>query len=212
MQKTVSTARRRSRFQWRAFTANLLLIATLIEIVSGIYLYTPGYIASVINFNFLGMDFHQWAIWHTVFGFVFLIVAVAHIVYNWKPIVTYLKGKAKKAISYRREFFWSTLIVLFFTVTSIANWPPSGPIWDYRYTLREYWVAWGFTHTTVEDLAKNRNVPIEKALKRLEKYGIEATPESNLSELSKKFGYRPYDIYLIVRGRKPQHPPAGASQ
>ena len=208
----LAAKRRRTRFSWRAFAVGLLFISTLVEIVSGVYLYTPGYIANVIEFNFLWLTFRQWAILHTVFGLVFLVVAVWHIVYNWKPIVRYLTGYAKKALSWRRELFWSGVVVLFFTVTSIAEWPPSGPIWDYRYTLREYWVAWGFTRMTVEDLAKNRNVPIEKALKRLEKYGVEATPDANLAELSRRSGYRAYDLYLIVRGRKPEHPPAGANR
>ena len=194
----------RRRFQWRPFAANLLLISALVEIVSGVYLYTPGYIASVINFNFLGLNFRQWAIVHTVFGLVFLIVAVWHIVYNWRPIVRYVTGRARAAFGYRREHLWSLLVVLFFSVTSIANWPPSGPIWDYRYTLREYWVAWGFTRMTVADLAENRNVPVEKAIARLKKYGIEASPDSNLAELAKNSKYTAYDLYLIVRGRRPQ--------
>ena len=203
MQAATRTKRRRSRFNWRALVGNLLLISGLIEIISGIYLYTPGYIATVIEWNFLGLTFRQWAIVHTVFGLVFVIAAVWHIVYNWKPIVRYLKGAAAKAVSYRRELFWSTLVVLFFSVTSIADWPPSGPIWDYRYTLREYWVAWGFRDMTLEQLAENRRVPIEKAISRLEKYGIKAEPDSNLAELAKNSKYTAYDIYLIVRGRRP---------
>ena len=192
------------RFGWRPFAVNLLAIAALVEIVSGVYLYTPGYIANVINFHFLGLTFRQWAIVHTVFGLVFLIAAVGHIVYNWRPIVRYLVSRAKGVLAHRRELWASLLVVLFFSVTSIANWPPSGPLWDYRYTLREYWVAWGFTRMTVEDLAKNRHVPVEKAIARLKKYGIEARPDSNLAELAKNSKYTAYDLYLIVRGRRPQ--------
>ena len=204
--------RRKGRFQWRAFAANLLLISALIEIISGVYLYTPGYIANVIRLNFLWMDFRQWAIWHTVFGLVFLVAAVWHIVYNWRPIVRYLTGKARAAFLWKRELLWSAVVVLFFSVTSIANWPPSGPIWDYRYTLREAWVAWGFTRMSVKDLAENRNIPVDTAIARLKKYGIEARPDSNLAELARRSGYTAYDLYLIVRGRKPQHAPSGGAR
>jgi len=193
----------RGRFQWRAFVANLLLFSAFAEIVSGVYLYTPGYIANVIGFNFLGLNFRQWAIGHTVFGLVFLLVALWHAFYNWRPIIRYLTGKARVVLGHRRELLGSLLLVLFFSVTSIANWPPSGPIWDYRYTLREYWLAWGFTRMTVAELAENTRVPVAKAVARLKKYGVEARPDSNLAELAQDSRYSAYDLYLIVRGRRP---------
>ncbi len=194
----------RRRFQWRAFAANLLLFSALAEVVSGVFLYTPGFIAHVIGFNFLGLNFRQWAIGHTVFGLVFLIAALWHVFYNWRPIVRYVTGQARVVLGHRRELLGSVLLALFFSVTSIANWPPSATIWDYRYTLREYWLNWGFSRMTVAELAGNTRVPVGKAVARLKKYGIEARPESNLAELVRNSQYTAYDLYLIVRGRRPE--------
>lgn len=194
----------RKRFQWRAFATILLFLSMLAVALSGVYLYTPGFIASVINLNFLGINFRQWAILHTVFALVFVLLAAWHIVYNWRPLLNYLKGKARQAFRYRRELLLSLGIALFFSVTSAVDWPPSSTIWNYRYALRKVWVAWGFSHMTVADLAKNRHVPVEVALKRLKKYGLKAEAATNLAELASASKYTAYDLYLIVSGRKPE--------
>ena len=77
MEKTKKTTNKRK-------IVALILLATLIMLpISGIYVHiTHGTATS-----------HKWLHIHVLFGVIFMVVGIYHIVYNWRVLKHYLTGK-----------------------------------------------------------------------------------------------------------------------
>jgi len=77
MEKTKKTFNKRK-------VVSLILLATLIMMpISGIYVHiTHGTATS-----------HKWLHIHVLFGVLFIVVGIYHIVYNWRTLKYYLTGK-----------------------------------------------------------------------------------------------------------------------
>ena len=198
--KDRSEARR--GFNWRVFVVDLLLWTAFIDVLSGIFLYTPGHFAHSLHVNPLGLTFRQWAVWHTIVGFVLTFAVLYHVVLNWRPLVAYIRQRAR-AVALRSEFLWALFLSAYLVVATVLYWPPVSTIWDFRTTLNGVWAYRVWKDDTVADLAKIRRLKVEQVLARFEKYGIEAAPDDKLAEVAKRSGYPVYDLYLIARGREP---------
>jgi hypothetical protein len=129
------------KFRFRAFTALIVLWSFVIETVSGIVLYVvpPGRIAYWTNWKLWGMTKDDWAALHTIFGYVFLIFAVVHILYNWKPILSYIKKKVRTGLKARLELTTSLVISLVVTIATLAGLPPFSTVMDIGENLRYSW-------------------------------------------------------------------------
>ncbi len=200
-QKNESGTRR--AFNWRVFVADLLLWTAFIDVLSGVFLYSPGHFAHSLGVSPLGIAFRQWAVWHTVVGFLLTFAIVYHAVLNWRPLVTYIKQRARSIVMLRKEFLAAFSIVAYLTLATVWYWPPVSTVWDFRTTLNGVWAYQAWRDETVRDLAKMRRLRVEQVLARFRKYGIEAAPEEKLAEVAQRSGYPIYDLYLIARGREP---------
>ena len=201
--RKVRRSEARRAFSWRVFVVDLLLWTAFIDVLSGIFLYTPGHFAHSLNINPLGLSFRQWAIWHTIIGFVLSVAAIYHVIFNWRPMVAYMKQRGQAFWRFRREFALGLLISAYLTLATVYYWPPVSTIWDFRATLNGVWAYQAWKDETVADLAKMRRLKVEQVLARFKKYGIEASPEEKLSEVARRSGYPVYDLYQIARGREP---------
>ena len=88
-------------------TLNLRRITSLSILFIGIWItYTgvvlyfapPGRVAYWSNWHFLGLDKVQYQAQHTLFSYLFVGLGVLHTVYNWKPLVNYLKSRGRVAL------------------------------------------------------------------------------------------------------------------
>ena len=199
----------RRAFNWRVFVVDLLLWTAFIDTLSGIFLYTPGHFAHSLHVNPLGLTFRQWAVWHTIIGFVLSVAIIYHMIFNWRPLVAYIRQRAKSAFFLRSEFWVAFLLSAYLIVATVMYWPPVSTIWDFRTTLNMVWAYQAWKDDTVKDIAELRRLKVEDVLKRFEKYGIQASPEDKLIDVSKRSGYPIYDLYQIARGRRPVTKPEG---
>jgi galactitol-specific phosphotransferase system IIB component len=63
----------------------------------------------------------------------------------------------------------------------------------------------GMGQKSVAAAAENAGITVEKALERLQKYGIKAEPNSKLKKVGTEAGVMPMDVYIIIdSGVKPQ--------
>ncbi len=203
MRKGKARQASRRAFNWRVFVVDLLLWTAFIDVVSGIILYTPGHFLHSLHVNPFGLGFREWAVWHTIIGFVLTFAAIYHMVFNWRPLVAYIRQRGKAIWQVRREFAWALLISAYLTLATVYYWPPVSTIWEFRTTLNGVWAYQVWKDETVADLAKMRRLKVEQVLDRFKKYGIEASPEEKLSEVARRSGYPVYDLYQIARGREP---------
>jgi signal transduction histidine kinase len=199
---------KRRKFRFRAFTALMMLWSFVLETVSGVILYIvpPGRIAHWTNWKLWGFTKDQWGAMHTIFGYVFLIFAVLHIYYNWKPILSYIKAKVKLGLRIRMELAVSLLITLVVFFATIISIPPFSAVMDLGENFRNSWEESRnepfVPHAELmsfEEFVKQIGIPDEQALQRLKNSGIEVKNRNALiKDIAKENEVAPSDIHDLL--------------
>lgn len=195
-------------FNFRSFTALSLFWSLVLETVSGIVLYIvpPGRIANWTNWKLWGLTKHEWGAVHTIFGYIFLVFAVIHLVYNWKPILFYIRKKVKAGLKMRLELTVSFVVALLILVATYAAVPPFGTIMDIGEDLKNSWEESRMEpfQPHAEDLSfkgfvDQINMAPEDARKILVQNGITITDELVLiKDIAAEFHASPSHIYDLL--------------
>ena len=199
---------KKKQFKIRAFTAMMMLWSFVLESISGIVLYfvPPGRVANWTNWKLCGLTKHGWGAVHTILGYVFLIFAILHIYFNWKPILSYIKRKIKGGMRMRAEMTVSVVVTLLITVLTIASIPPFSSIMDLGESLKN---SWEDTSTqpfmphaellTLQEFTLQVDIPLDEALNILRAKGVEVgDPESEVADIAEKNGLSPAQIYAFL--------------
>ncbi|SHI79734.1 protein of unknown function [Malonomonas rubra DSM 5091] len=193
-------------FSFRGFISLLITFSSLIMIVSGIiaYIMPEGRIAYWADWRFWGLGKEQWGTIHTVFSFVFILATVFHLIYNWKPLINYLKDKVKKTYSMRGELVLVLLISIIFTHGSISGVIPFSSIMDLGSEIGKSWyegqeVHPPFPHAelmTMKQLTSRMDLRLDGALDYLREQGFtEVTEKSTLKDLAARSTSSPMQIF-----------------
>ena len=83
-----------------ALLSFLLLLITIIVL----YIVPQGRVAYWADWRLWGLTKEQWGDIHINIGLLFLLSIFLHIYYNWKPLLTYLKNKARELKVLTAEF------------------------------------------------------------------------------------------------------------
>jgi hypothetical protein len=131
----------RKKFVLRSFTSVLLGVIFLAMAISGaiLFLAPPGRVANWTGWNIWRLTKHEWGSVHITFSAVFLIAAVLHLVFNWRPMLGYFKDRLTRRIGFRRE--WALALAcggLIFAGTQ-ANWVPFSWLVAASENLRASW-------------------------------------------------------------------------
>ncbi len=129
-------------FRFRGFLSLIMFFSFIFMTITGIVLYfaPQGRIAYWTFWKFFGISREIWINLHTVSWFLFLVVAIFHIIYNWKPIKKYFTIKSKKYLSYKKEFIFASLLSLFVILSGFLSIPPFGFLIDLSDKLKNIWV------------------------------------------------------------------------
>ena len=103
----------------RKITSLTAALAFILMVLTSIILYIvpQGRVAYWADWRLWGLTKTDWGNIHINLGLLFLIALFLHIYYNWKPLVSYLKDKAKQMKVLTPEFN----VALAITVTSIVG-------------------------------------------------------------------------------------------
>lgn len=197
------------KFKIRAFTAMMMLWSFILETVSGVVLYIvpPGRVANWTNWKLWGLTKHGWGAVHTILGYVFLIFAILHIYYNWKPIISYIKRKVSSGLRMRAEMTISVLVTVLITVLTIASIPPFSSVMDLGESLKNSWEdnqRQPFTaHAellTLQEFVRQVDIPLGEAVNILESKGIKVDdPEAQVADIAARNGISPAQLYTYLR-------------
>ena len=90
----------------RRVTSLTALLSFIFLITTSIILYIvpPGRVAYWADWQLWGLTKTEWSNIHINLGFLLLLSISLHIYYNWKPIISYLKNKAKQVKIFTKEF------------------------------------------------------------------------------------------------------------
>jgi len=82
----------------RKLTSLTLLLSFALLILTSLVLFVvpEGRVAYWSDWHWLGLSKSQWGDIHTNSGFLFLLAGLVHLFCNWKPLLSYLKNRAKE--------------------------------------------------------------------------------------------------------------------
>jgi hypothetical protein len=114
------------RNKMRKITSLTALLAFSLLMLTSIILYIvpQGRVAYWADWRLWGLSKTQWTDIHINLGLLFLVSIGLHLYYNWKPILAYMKNKAKKIRVFTRDFNVALLVTTLFIAGTYWGLPP----------------------------------------------------------------------------------------
>jgi len=189
-----------------------LAFSFLIMSVTGMMLYIvpKGKIAYWASWKMFGLSKTQYGDIHITSMFLFLVVTIWHIYYNWKPLMSYLKDKSKKITFLKKEFLIALGINTFFVLGTLVGLQPFQSLLDMNEGIKSYWEKeYGsppYSHaeeSSLQVFSKKIGVDIESARKLLQEKNILVDKNSQtLLNIAQKNTIAPKVIYEAIKPKK----------
>lgn len=190
--------------------ASMTLVWTIIVLtVNSIVLYVvpEGRVAYWADWTFLGLTKSDWGAQHTTVGFLFIFAGLVHIFYNMKPIMNYMKNKAKEFKFLSGANVIGLGLTIIFIVGTYFNVPPMSTIMNisegFKDAAGEKYGEPPYGHAESSSLkmfTKRDNLDLAKSMELLKAAGIEVNSESEtLIVIAGRAGVSPQQIYTIIK-------------
>ena len=204
--------RKNFAFHGRAFVSSLALFATLgLALTGGIlFLTPPGRVANWTGWTMLGLTKHEWSALHILFGWVFLVGAILHIWYNWRPMCAYFKSRVTRRPALRTEWMAALALTVVVCFGALREWPGFAAILDWNETLKNRWeqaeprrapVAHAELLTLAELARQGGDVDADTMVANLRAAGFEVSSDAiRMADLAERYGKTPLEIYDLAIG------------
>lgn len=198
-----------------AFLAFFVMVVTSIIL----YIVPQGRVAYWADWHLFGLSKEQWGEIHINTGFLFLLSLILHIYYNWKPIVSYLKDKAKQLKILTKEFNIALIITLLVTVGTYFEIPPFSTVIgignDFKESAAKKYGEPPYGHAELSSLkifTKKMNLDLQAAILNLKDAGYKFDNDAqSLKEIAKNNGVSPQQIYQTI-SKTDEKTPASAKE
>jgi len=196
----------------------IMLWSLIILIINSVVLYVvpEGRVAHWAVWRFLGLTKGDWSSQHITVGFLFLFAGLLHIYYNWKPILAYMKDKARNIKVFSGASSVGLGLTIIFVVGTYFNVPPLSTIIDISEHFKSSAAAkygdppYGQAQSSSLRFFTNRvNLDLKKSMELLEAAGVSVSDEKEvLSDIAKRSGITPHQVYEIIKTatREPSQP------
>lgn len=198
----------------RKITSMTMVWSLIVLVFNSIVLYVvpEGRIANWADWRFWGLDKHDWSAQHTTVGFLFIFAAMLHIYYNWKPILNYMKDKAKKFKVFTAASSIGLGLTVIFVVGTYLDVPPMSTIVEFSEQIKEgaaqeygdppYGQA---QSSSLKGFTSRMGLDLNRSMELLRDAGIEVTDDKEMvQDIAERSGNTPQQIYDIIK-------PAGIS-
>jgi hypothetical protein len=199
----------------RKITSLIAALSFIIMMLTSFILYIvpQGRIAYWANWHLLGLTKKQWGNIHINTGILFLTALGFHIYYNWKPIMSYLKDKAKNLKVFTKEFNIAFLLTSLVVLGTHFEIPPFSSILAMSESIKdnaaEKYGEPPYGHAELSSLktfTKKMGIDLRESMKLLKEAGYTVGEEKEtLSDIAKQNKVSPQQIYLTIQplDRKP---------
>ena len=192
-----------------SLTAGLAFILVVMTSLI-LYIVPQGRVAYWADWRLWGLSKEQWGNVHMVNGLLFLLSLFLHIYYNWKPIVSYMKNKAKALKIFTKEFNVALGLTVVFSVGTLIEVPPFQWVLDFNgYLKDEAAVKYGeppYGHaelSTFKTFARKQGFDLKESMARLEESGIRFNNEKQtLKDIARVNHVSPQQVYLAMKPAK----------
>ncbi len=204
----------------RKVTSLTAFLAFIVMVVTGIVLYVvpQGRVAYWAEWRFLGGTKETWGAVHILIGLLFLIAGILHIILNWKPMVSYMKDRARQVRIFTPSFTAALFITGLFTAGAAADLPPFSWVMEWNGRIKEAqnrrFGEPPYGHAELSSLkvfAERVHLDLPRAMELLSQKGIRVEdPDQSLAAIARENGLTPQQVYEAVRpaqrpeARKPQ--------
>ena len=188
-----------------SLTAALAFVVMVLTSVI-LYIVPQGRVAYWADWRLMGLSKTQWGAIHINLGLLFLIALGLHVYYNWKPLTLYLKSRARQWKVFTPEFNLAALLVVVFTVGTLAGWPPFTTILalqdDIKAAAARKYGEPPYGHaelSSLKVLARKTGIDLQDALTALAASGYQvAGPQQSLQEMAAANGVSPQTLYSAM--------------
>lgn len=211
-----------------SLTSLLSFVVTLVTSVI-LYVVPEGRVAFWADWHFWGLTKGQWGDIHVTVGTLFLVALLLHIWLNWKPLMAYMKNRAREMVVMTTPMIISVLITVFVTAGTLFGLPPMQQILDLSASVKGSAVTtYGnppYGHAEQSPLRKFcgfLGFDVNEALAALHKAGYPATitAETEVKEIARLHGVSPQQVYNDIRAAltndpfaaMPASPPEGTGK
>lgn len=206
----------------RKVTSMTMFISLVVLIVNSVILYVvpEGRVAYWADWKFWGLTKTQWGDQHITVGVLFLVAGFLHIYYNWKPIVAYMKNKAREIKIFTGAFNLALVLTIVFVVGTIYNVPPMSTILDISASFKqagsEKYGEPPYGHAELSSLkmfTKKENLDLAQSLVLLQEAGLKNSGEKDtLKEIAKNNSMTPQQVYDVIKTAAPNSAVTAISQ
>ena len=180
----------------------LMLLTSII-----LYIVPQGRVAYWADWHLWGLTKTDWGNIHINLGLLFLVTLLLHIYYNWKPLLSYLKNKARQIKVFTAEFNIAMIIIIVFTAGTYFMVPP----FSWVMTLNDHFKDAGaekygeppYGHAELSSLhtfTKKMNLDLAKSMELLAKAGYTAeNGDVTLKEIGRRYNIAPQRIYQTIK-------------
>lgn len=198
------------KFHTRSFISFCLFFAIFWLLISGTVLYIspPGRVAHWQNWTLFAFSKDQWQSQHTIFSYLFIIIAIIHIFsLNWKNLWSYIKLKSKSGLRKKKEIILSIIFMLLVFMGTTMELPPFSSFYnlgeDIGFSWEEKQMMAPMPHTenlSIGEVAsKFLKIETNVAISILRDNGIEVTGiNQSLKDIAIDNGISPSYIYSLL--------------
>jgi hypothetical protein len=200
----------KKRFHTRGFISLLTFGSFIVMTVNGIVLYfaPEGRIAHWVDWSVFGFSKEGWSDMHIVSSFLFVAVGIYHLVYNWKPFVSYVSKKLSGGLRLKKELVIAAAVSIYIMFAPVYHIFPCNYIVDFGGYLKklsiigpEYEPPFGGAEAvSLKSLAKRVNIDLERALAELRANGITVeSGDTTLKKIAEENGTVPMKLYALMK-------------
>lgn len=212
----------------RKVTSLTMLISFVLELVTSVILYIVpmGRVAYWSDWRLWGLSKSQWGDLHINLGFLFILAGFLHLFYNWKPIMAYMKNKAKELKIFTADFNIALVLSIVISVGTLFGVPPMSTVINFGESIKDAAAQkYGeppYGHAELSSLklfAQKTSLDLKGAKKLLTDSGIQGVDDQiTLKELAKINQTNPKALYNTMKPSEiktedtlsfPDSPPSG---
>jgi len=223
-----SAAPRDEFMKMRKITSLVALVSFVVLIVNSIALYIAphGRVSDWAQWRWMGLTKEHWEDQHIIVGVLFLLAVFLHIYYNWKPMVSYLKDKARRVKIFTREFNIALIVTLVCIAGSYHPVPPFSWVLDFSESIKSAAEAkygarpfGGADQASLKAFSSRMDLDLHQAMSSLREAGLDFKDENDtISEVAARNRISNQQVYILMKsGDDPElnekstanHAPAG---
>ncbi|RXJ91536.1 hypothetical protein CRV01_00135 [Arcobacter sp. CECT 8983] len=191
----------------KKITSLTMLLSIILMTYTGIMLFIspPGRVAKWSNWEILGLGKDEYAQVHSTFMVLFIVATILHIYYNWKPMLSYMKNKAKVLVVFTKEMLVAFVITLLFLVGTLNEISLFSTFIDFGEDIKNSWEQKyekaPYPHAeldTLEEFALKIDFDLDKSLQILKSKNIEAKAMETLKDIAKNNNTSAQKIFSIL--------------